>query len=74
MFRWLEENRAAFQQLREYQKLWDTAMTHSGQPIPCPDCHLAGKISRLSPLATEKGVGRVVCNVCHAQFQFPDEA
>ena len=73
MLEWLEASQATFQQQREYQRLWDSAMAHPDEPLPCPDCHLLGKISRLSPLdVTQGGVGRVVCNVCRAQFEFQE--
>lgn len=58
-------------QVASYDALWELAYEKSGEPQPCPDCHMKGKISRVIPLNSSDGTGHSICEVCRTKFSFP---
>lgn len=57
-----------------WQKLWDSALDRTGEPLPCPACFVAtGQPSRVSPRNNVGGMAAARCDVCKADFQWPDD-
>jgi hypothetical protein len=57
--------------------LWTGALNRAegtaGDPLPCPDCFLKGRTSRLIPMSNPApGVAAVVCAECNEQIEYPD--
>jgi hypothetical protein len=74
MIQRLRESGATGGQIDVYERLWKAAVAanRTGEPIPCPDCHLAGALGRLEPIDAEEGGDTVVrCAHCAVRIEFP---
>ena len=64
---------ASKESINAYFSRWDGALETDGSaPLPCPDCYVAGDVSRLRRLPSPAGVGILRCPSCCAEFEFPD--
>jgi hypothetical protein len=70
MIRQLEEQSATPAQIADYQTRWNHAMTHPGEPLPCPLCFLGGEMRRLRSISDEGGVGVARCEHCRETFEY----
>ena len=70
MIRQLKEQSATQAQMAEHELRWKHAMTHPGEPLPCPLCFLAGETNRLRAISEESGLGIVRCEYCRNEFQY----
>jgi len=70
----LREGGATREQIEAYERLWATSVTsnRTDNPIPCPDCHIAGALGRLESIDEEDGGDTVMrCVHCAVRINFP---
>lgn len=70
MIHQLRQKAATQTQVADYETRWNHAMSHSGEPLPCPSCFLNGQIRRLKSVSEEAGVGVVRCEQCRDTFEY----
>lgn len=70
MIRQLEARSATQAQIADYQARWNLAMTHPGEPLPCPLCFQSGETQRLKSISDEGGVGVSRCEHCRETFKY----
>lgn len=58
----LKDNGALQSSVAEFQSRFQNAAP--GDPLPCPQCHLEGRIGRLIPLPELDGYEPVKCTEC----------
>lgn len=71
MLRQLHSNSSSEMQVEEYKVLWNSAVASAGDPLPCPICFLAGKISRVIAIEEKNGISTVRCKSCRQTFHHP---
>lgn len=54
-----------------WENLWWQAQRFPGEPLPCPDCFLDGRVQRLKPLESTGALGAARCESCKTKFEFP---
>lgn len=70
MFKQLQKSYASNETLDSYATAWASAIKNTGLPIPCPNCFVGGKISRLSPLNDKDGISSARCLDCKEKFEW----
>ena len=70
MLRQIRAHGATEAQVDAYLTEWNSAIEHSGQPLPCPICFLKGEIQRINSIDDESGVSKVRCVCCRQYFVF----
>jgi hypothetical protein len=67
----LKAKRAAPSLIDAWETAWHGAMDSPGEPPPCPECFLRGRVSKLQPLPSSGNVGQARCPHCYTVFMFP---
>jgi hypothetical protein len=53
-----------------WENAWYTAQKFPGEPLPCPQCFLDGRVERLVPLPSVSDRGAARCEACKTKFEF----
>lgn len=67
----LHAKRAAQLLIGAWDDAWHDALSKPGEPIPCPECFLDGRMSTLHPLPSYGHLGQARCDHCRTVFMFP---
>lgn len=70
MIRQLRERSATQGQVADYEVRWNHAMSHPGEPLPCPSCFLRGETRRLKSISDEGGIGVAKCEHCRETYEY----
>ncbi|WP_232081433.1 hypothetical protein [Variovorax sp. WDL1] len=66
----LQAKRAAHLLIGAWEDAWREALADPAEAVPCPECFLKGRTSKLHALSSYGNLGQARCPDCHTVFMF----